>query len=318
MDGKSILITGGTGSFGQAFARYVLKHHTPRRIIVFSRDEFKQYKMRQEFTDPRMRYFLGDVRDYDRLLMAFRPVDIVVHTAALKHVPSGEQNPLEVKKTNVDGASNVIEAAIHSKVERVIALSTDKACAPVNLYGATKFVSDKLFVSANGLSGAGGTTFSVVRYGNVAGSRGSVIPFFREQLSTGILPITHPTMTRFMVTLGDAVRFVVMCLRIMRGGEMFIPKIPSARIWDIARHIGGPQCGYPVTGIRPGEKIHESMITREDARNTLQYKDGFIIQPEQEWYKRKASNVPGDFEYRSDNNSQWLKGQQLARFLDGI
>jgi len=318
MDGKSILITGGTGSFGQGFCRYALDNHNPRRVIVFSRDEFKQYQMKQKFPDSRMRFFLGDVRDYERLLMAFRPVDIVIHTAALKHVPSGESNPIEVKKTNVDGAHNVIEAAIHSGVERVLALSTDKACAPINLYGATKFVSDKLFISANGLSGEGGTRFSVVRCGNVASSRGSVIPFFRDQLATGRLPITDRGMTRFLISLDDAVKFVAKCLRIMRGGEMFIPKIPSARIWDLARCIGGNTCSYPLIGIRPGEKLHEAMITPEDARNTIEYRDGFIIQPDQDWYARKPSNVKQGFEYRSDLNPQWLKGKNLRRFINAV
>lgn len=288
MDGKSVLITGGSGTFGRAFCRWLLDNHKPRRIIVFSRDEMKQYEMRFDFPEPQMRFWLGDVRDPERVLMAFRGVDIVIHAAALKHVPSGESNPIEVIKTNVIGAQNVITAAIEAGVTKVVALSTDKACAPLNLYGASKFCAEKLFVASNQLSGEGGTRFSVVRYGNVAGSRGSVIPLFKKLAETGRIPITDPAMTRFFMTVEQAVEFVASSLKLMRGGETFVPYIPAINILKLARHIGGGDaCEYPVIGIRSGEKIHETLIAPEEVKNVVALlSTGYVILPDHEWFDK--------------------------------
>ncbi|MBL8490387.1 MAG: UDP-N-acetylglucosamine 4,6-dehydratase (inverting), partial [Rhodocyclaceae bacterium] len=276
--GRSILVTGATGSFGKRFIRTVLAEHDPRRLIVFSRDELKQFEMQQSYSDPRLRFVLGDVRDPDRLYHALDGVDTVIHAAAMKQVPASEHNPMEAIRTNVIGAANVISACLDKGVERVIALSTDKAANPANLYGATKLCSDKLFVAANALVEPRRTRFSVVRYGNVIGSRGSVIPFFMNRRPSGVLPITDPRMTRFWITLAQGVEFVVGCLERMQGGEVFVPKIPSMNIMDVAAVVA-PECRTEIIGIRPGEKLHEVMITADDAWITAEYEDRFVIQP---------------------------------------
>jgi UDP-N-acetylglucosamine 4,6-dehydratase len=315
---KVVMVTGGTGSFGKQFVQTVLQRQPPRKLIIFSRDELKQFDMQQKFNEqqyPCMRYFIGDVRDRDRLYRAMDGVDLVIHAAALKQVPTAEYNPIEVIKTNVLGAANIIDAAIDRNVQRVIALSTDKAANPINLYGATKLCSDKLFVSANGYSGHHGTKFSVVRYGNVMGSRGSVIPFFQQMRASGVLPVTDPKMTRFWITLEQAVHFVLRCLERMHGGEIFVPKIPSMNIVDLARAIA-PECRIDVVGVRPGEKLHETMVPEDDARNTIEYDDYFVI-------RAPAANgsvnrnggrpCPAGFRYSSDNNSSWLTVAELQR-----
>ena len=317
---KIILVTGGTGSFGKRFVRYVLDNYSPRKIIVFSRDELKQFEMAQNFpNEGRIRFFIGDVREYERLKRAFDGVDIVVHAAALKQVPAAEYNPIECIKTNVNGAENIINAAIDCGVDRVIALSTDKAVNPINLYGATKLCSDKLFVAANNYTGAMKTRFSVVRYGNVIGSRGSVIPFFREQKKTGVIPITDERMTRFWITLDQGVDFVVKCLNRMRGGEVFISKIPSMKITDLAQAIA-PDCELKFIGIRPGEKLHEIMVPADEARNTLEFSDFFIIKPSAKWAGidydapydgEKGKSVDHEFYYASDNNPEWMGIEEL-------
>lgn len=314
-DGKTILVTGGTGSFGKKFIRHLLDNSKPKKVIVFSRDELKQFEMAQDFPDEkRIRFFIGDVRDYQRLLRAFDGVDIVVHAAALKQVPAAEYNPIECIKTNVHGAENIINAAIDTNVEHVIALSTDKAVNPINLYGATKLCSDKLFIAANNYSITKSTKFSVVRYGNVIGSRGSVIPFFNEQRKTGVLPITDERMTRFWITLQQGVEFVVQCLECMRGGEVFISKIPSMRITDLAKAVA-PECELKIIGIRPGEKLHEIMVPADESRNVLEFKNFFIIKPSAPWgtidYEapylgEKGTPVAQDFYYASDNNPDWI------------
>jgi UDP-N-acetylglucosamine 4,6-dehydratase/5-epimerase len=293
-DGANILVTGGTGSFGRAFIRRVLESHRPARVVVFSRDELKQYEMAQTFQSPAMRFFLGDVRDRERLNRALSGIQIVIHAAALKQVPAAEYNPIECIKTNVMGAENLINACIDEKVRKVIALSTDKAVNPVNLYGATKLCSDKLFVAANHLAGAGGTRFSVVRYGNVIGSRGSVVPFFKQFRDSGKkLPITDPEMTRFWIQLADGAAFVDRCLGLMRGGEIFIPKIPSMKITDLARAISADS-DHEIVGIRPGEKLHELLLTRDDARNTIEFKDYYLINPGIHLWESETSSVYGD------------------------
>ena len=277
---KVILITGGTGSFGKEFARTVLRDFTPRKVVILSRDELKQYEMAQEFTAPQMRFLIGDVRERDRLMRAFDGVDYVIHAAALKHVPIAEYNPLECIKTNIHGAENVIHAALETGVAKVIALSTDKAANPINLYGATKLASDKLFVAANNMVGSRKTRFSVVRYGNVVGSRGSVVPFFRRLVADGTasLPITDPRMTRFWITLPQGVDFVLQAFRRMHGGEIFVPKIPSSRITDLAEAIA-PGLPHEIVGIRPGEKLHEIMCPLDDSHLTLAFHDHFVIRP---------------------------------------
>jgi UDP-N-acetylglucosamine 4,6-dehydratase len=325
---KVILVTGGTGSFGKQFVEIVLREHAPRKLIIFSRDELKQFDMRQNFNEQRypcLRYFIGDVRDRDRLYRAMDGVDIVIHTAALKQVPTAEYNPIEVIKTNVLGGANLIDAAIDRNVGKVIALSTDKAANPVNLYGATKLCSDKLFVAANGYSGHHGTRFSVVRYGNVMGSRGSVIPFFQQMRNTGVLPVTHPKMTRFWITLEQAVEFVVRSLARMRGGEIFVPKIPSMKIVDLARAIA-PECRLDVIGVRPGEKLHETMVPEDDARNTFEYDDCFIIRAQEANHNGINGNgaghssggkrCPDGFRYSSDTNSHWLTVEELQHLME--
>jgi UDP-N-acetylglucosamine 4,6-dehydratase len=323
LDGKVILITGGTGSFGQKFVETVLQRYRPDRMIVFSRDELKQFQMRERFSErdyPCMRYFIGDVRDKDRLYRAFDGVDVVVHAAALKQVPACEYNPLEAIKTNVLGAANIVDAAIDRNVQKVIALSTDKAAAPVNLYGATKLCSDKLFTAANSYSGSHRTQFSVVRYGNVMGSRGSVIPFFLKMRERGVLPITDERMTRFWITLEQGVEFVLKSLSRMKGGELFVPKIPSMNIMDIAQAIA-PGCPTEIVGIRPGEKLHEVMVAEDDSRNTVEYPDYFAILPsfhqwtDEELLRNGGRACPEGFRYSSETNSEWLTVDQLQEML---
>lgn len=317
LENKTVLVTGGTGSFGKKFVRKALTLGV-KKIIVFSRDELKQYEMKQEFKDERIRFFIGDVRDKERLLRAFNGVDIVIHAAAMKHVDACEYNPFEAVKTNIQGAQNIIDAAIDKGVEKVIALSTDKACSPINLYGATKLASDKLFIAANAYVGDKHTKFSVVRYGNVVGSRGSVIPFFKKMRETGVLPVTDERMTRFWITLDQGVQFVIDNLERMRGGELFVPKIPSMNIMDLAKAIG-PDCKIEIVGIRPGEKLHEAMITEDDARHTIEFEDYYVIQPEFNWwsgeYKVGSRPLPNDFRYVSNENSQWLTIEELQQLI---
>jgi UDP-N-acetylglucosamine 4,6-dehydratase len=321
LDGKTILLTGGTGSFGKKFTQILLNRFSPKKLIIFSRDELKQSQMRETFPDSAdspMRYFIGDVRDRERLYRALDGVDIVIHAAALKQVPTAEYNPIEAVKTNILGASNIIDAAIDRNVQQVVALSTDKAVNPVNLYGATKLCSDKLFVAANSYSGHHKTKFSIVRYGNVVGSRGSVIPRFLELRKTGLLPITDPRMTRFWITLDDAVQFVLDSLVRMEGGEIFVPKIPSMKLTDLARAIG-PECKTEVIGIRSGEKLHEVMVPEDDARNTREYDRYFIIYPQfHEWgsLPRNGGTPCADhFKYSSETNTEWLSEQQLRTMI---
>jgi len=325
-DNKSILITGGTGSFGRKYARTILSRYKPRRLIVYSRDELKQYEMQQEFNDPAMRYFIGDVRDGARLTQAMNGVDFVIHAAALKQVPAAEYNPMECIKTNVHGAENVIQAALAANVEKVIALSTDKAANPINLYGATKLASDKLFVAANNMTGSARTRFSVVRYGNVVGSRGSVVPFFRKLVEEGAdhLPVTHEDMTRFWITLQQGVDFVLDNFRRMHGGEIFVPRIPSVRIMDLAQSMA-PELPVKIVGIRPGEKLHEIMCPSDDAHLTLGFRDHFVIRPTIKFHSRDndfsvnaigEEGVPVDFgfEYHSGNNPHFLSVDELRDF----
>lgn len=326
LDDKSILITGGTGSFGKAFVNHVLRNSKPKKIIVFSRDELKQYEMQQEFPEsehPCLRFFLGDVRDLERLKQAFRGVDYVVHAAAMKQVPASEYNPFECIKTNINGGENVINAAIDCKVKKVVALSTDKAVNPINLYGATKLASDKIFVSGNHMAGIDGTRFSVVRYGNVVGSRGSVVPLFKKLLAgeRKILPITDERMTRFWITLQQGVKFVLNGLENMQGGEIFVPKIPSLKITDLAKFMN-PEVTFEPIGIRPGEKLHEIMVPADESRNTLEYDDYYIIQPMFQWWDARLSKMPRDgkkvaegFEYRSDNNDRWCTREQILEMI---
>ncbi len=325
LNNTSILITGGTGSFGKAFVKTILERCPDvKRLVVFSRDELKQYEMSQEFSPSEysaMRYFIGDVRDADRLRRAIEGIDIVIHAAALKQVPAAEYNPFEFIKTNVLGAQNVIDACLYAGVKRVVALSTDKAAAPINLYGATKLCSDKLFTTANNIKGERDLRFSVVRYGNVMGSRGSVIPFFLDRRKTGVLPITDPTMTRFNISLQDGVEMVMWALSNAQGGEIFVPKIPSYRITDLASAIG-PDCEYPVVGIRPGEKIHEEMITASDSINTVDLGKYFAILPLAGQYSIEdycaahgGQPVPLGFAYDSCSNPDFLSIEQLRHMI---
>lgn len=317
MKDKVVLITGGTGSFGKKFIKKALELNV-KKVIVFSRDELKQYEMKQEFKDERLRFFIGDVRDKERLYRAFDGVDIVIHAAAMKHVDACEYNPFEAVKTNIHGAQNIIEAAIDRGVEKVIALSTDKACSPINLYGATKLASDKLFVAANAYVGEKKTSFAVVRYGNVVGSRGSVVPFFKKIKHTGVVPITDERMTRFWITLDQGVQFVLENLERMKGGEIFIPKIPSMKVTDLAKAIA-PECKMEIIGIRPGEKLHEAMIMEDDARHTLEYVDYFVIYPEiNNWELNEMDNgkkIEDGFSYTSDKNNKWLSVEDLKNLI---
>jgi UDP-N-acetylglucosamine 4,6-dehydratase len=318
VDGKTVLVTGGTGSFGKLFVSTVLRSSDVKKLIVFSRDELKQWEMRQWLAgEERVRFFIGDVRDERRLLRAFAGVDFVVHAAALKQVPIAEYNPFEAVKTNINGAQNVIEAAIDCGVERVVALSTDKASSPTNLYGATKLVSDKLFVDGNAYAGGRDTRFAVVRYGNVLGSRGSVVPFFREQAKTGVLPITDERMTRFWITLAQGVEFVLQSLERMRGGEIFVPKIPSMRVVDLA-HAIAPAAELRIVGIRPGEKLHEELISEHDARRTVDLGPCYAIEPDMEWWRtgtRRGTPVDPGFSFTSDSNTEWLDCDRLRAML---
>ncbi len=317
---KSILITGGTGSFGKQFIKTILKDYKNfERIIIFSRDELKQHEMRLSgFEDDRLRYFIGDVRDVDRLRRALYEVDVVVHAAALKQVPACEYNPIEAVLTNVMGARNVIDASLDNKVKKVIALSTDKAVNPINLYGATKLVAEKLFVQANAYSGDKKTRFSCVRYGNVIGSRGSVVPIFTKQKENGVVTVTDKEMTRFWITLEQGVNFVLECLEIMCGGEVFVPKIPSAKIMNVVKIIA-PESKIKFIGIRPGEKLHEVLISEDEARQVLEFKDMFIIQPNHPWWKaRYLSNgkkLTHKFQYSSNNNPEQLSIEALRKIM---
>lgn len=322
---KSILVTGGTGSFGKKFVETILaKYPEIKRVVVFSRDELKQFEMAQQFPEekyPQIRYFIGDVRDLDRLRRALEGIDVVVHAAALKQVPAAEYNPFECIKTNILGAQNIIEASLDTKVKKVVALSTDKAAAPINLYGATKLCSDKLFVAANNMKGKRDLKFSVVRYGNVIGSRGSVIPFFLQKRQEGVLPITDERMTRFNITLEEGISLVLRALEIMWGGEIFVPKIPSYRIADVAEAIG-PNCRQEIVGIRPGEKLHEEMVTETDALSTIEFDDYFVILPslplwdvEEFAQTYKGRPCPDGFSYNSGTNSEWLSVEQLRGLI---
>lgn len=316
LDGRSILVTGGTGSFGQRFARHVLTQHKPARLVIFSRDEMKQYEAQQQMDTgeyPMLRYFIGDVRDQQRLEMAMRGIDTVIHAAAMKHVPAAEYNPFECIHTNVMGAENVVRAALNAGVHTVLALSTDKAVSPANLYGASKLAAERIFVAANNIAGHGATRYAVVRYGNVVGSRGSVVPLYRRRLREGAksLPVTDPRMTRFWITLDQGVGFVVSALEMMQGGEIFVPKIPSMRVVDLASAMA-PTLTHEIVGIRPGEKLHEALLTPDEARNTIELEDRFIIEPSFSFWRRQAlaysnaQRVAEEFSYTSNNNSEWL------------
>ncbi|MDO8488615.1 MAG: UDP-N-acetylglucosamine 4,6-dehydratase (inverting) [Candidatus Omnitrophota bacterium] len=324
LNNKTILITGGTGSFGKKMLQIILTQYKLKRIIIFSRDELKQFEMAQKWSPhkyPCIQYTLGDVRDKDRLMGVFKGVDYVIHAAALKQVPAAERNPEEYIKTNVLGAMNIIDAAIHCKVKSVVALSTDKACNPINLYGATKLCSDKLFTAAGFSSAEGETRFAVVRYGNVLGSRGSVVPFFKERLKTGVLPITDERMTRFWITLDQSVYFVLESLKRMKGGEIFVPRIPSMKVADLARAIG-PKCKLEVVGIRPGEKIQETLISEDEARNAVMFKDCFVVQHNAalrcELTRGKGKLCLDGFRYNSGDNDAWLSVVELKKLVEQI
>ncbi|MDX9925248.1 MAG: UDP-N-acetylglucosamine 4,6-dehydratase (inverting) [Ignavibacteriaceae bacterium] len=337
MNNKTILITGGTGSFGKKFISTVLKKYTPKKIIIYSRDELKQFEMQNnpEYSKPGvlMRYFIGDVRDKERLIRAMEGVDIVVHAAALKQVPAAEYNPFEAVKTNIMGGQNVIDACFESGVKKVIALSTDKAAAPINLYGATKLTSDKLFIAANNYRGTKDIKFSVVRYGNVMGSRGSVIPFFQMKRKDGVLPITDDRMTRFNITLQEGVDFVLNSFDLMWGGELFVPKIPSYNIVDVAKAVA-PECRIEIVGIRPGEKVHEEMITEADAMNTIEFENYYVILPsaqlglaenlklwDTEKFRKESNGKEGKFcdpgfKYNSGKNKDFLSVDDIKKLID--
>jgi len=325
-NGANILITGGTGSFGKKYTKILLENYKPNKIIIYSRDELKQFEMAQEFNHSCMRYFIGDVRDASRLKKAMKNVDYVIHAAALKHVPIAEYNPMECIKTNINGAQNVIDAAIENKVKKIIALSTDKAANPVNLYGATKLASDKLFVAANNLVGDQDTIFSVVRYGNVVGSRGSVVPFFQKLIDEGVneLPITDEKMTRFLITLEDGVNFVLKNFERMQGGEIFVPKIPSMKMTELAKAMA-PNLEQKIVGIRPGEKLHEIMCPADDSHLTYEFEDHFVITPTIKFTQQvdysvnnlneKGIHVKQGFEYNSGNNTEWLTHEKFLEMM---
>lgn len=317
-----VLITGGTGSFGKKCVETLLRENHPEKLVVFSRDELKQHEMRQMIPDngsSSVRYFIGDVRDKDRLYRAFQGVDLVIHAAALKQVPACEYNPFEAVQTNVIGAKNVIDAAIGCGVKRVVTLSTDKAVSPINLYGATKLVAEKLFVQGNSYVGSGGTRLSCVRYGNVVGSRGSVIPLFKEQRKTGRVTLTDNRMTRFWITLEQGVRFVLRCAEQMHGGEVFVPKIPSMKMTDLAEAVA-PGCQIELTGIRPGEKLHEVLVAEDEARNSIEFDDMFVITPIFQWWTSEkwpgGKPLPDSYRYTSDTNSDWFTPSQLHSIID--
>ncbi len=316
---ESILVTGGTGSFGKKFVEIMLRDYRPQRLVVFSRDELKQHEMRTSgFDHPSMRYFIGDVRDVERLKRALSGVTVVVHAAALKQVPACEYNPFEAIQTNIMGARNVIDAAIDQGVRRILALSTDKAVNPINLYGATKLCAEKVFVQANAYAGARNTRFSCARYGNVVGSRGSVIPIFIEQRRRGKITITDPRMTRFWLTLEQGVKFVIRCLEQMHGGEIFVPKIPSMRLLDLAETVA-PRCRVEYIGIRPGEKLHEVLVSEDESRQTLETEDMYVIQPSHPWWRSEnwldAKPLPEGFRYSSDSNERWLTRRELEELV---
>ncbi|MBO6503820.1 MAG: UDP-N-acetylglucosamine 4,6-dehydratase (inverting) [Kordiimonadaceae bacterium] len=328
LEGKSILITGGTGSFGKQMLKQLLASHNPKRVSIFARGEYNHFLLQNSLTEEqrhKVRFFVGDVRDLDRMVMAMRGIDIVIHAAAQKQVPLAEYNPFECIRTNVIGAENVVQAAIRAGVSKVLALSTDKAVNPINLYGASKLASDKIFVAANSLAAGTGTSFSVVRYGNVLGSRGSVIPFFRKLLKEGAteLPVTDERMTRFWITLEQAVAFTITCIGSMRGGEIYVPKIPSMRITDLVEALA-PGIATSIVGIRPGEKLHELMITDHNAPTTLDMGDRYVIEPEWNFWSRPAHEsdghptVPEGFEYTSDNNDWWMSVDELRETLEHI
>jgi len=316
---SAVLVTGGTGSFGKKFVEIMLREYQPRRLVIYSRDELKQHDMRVAgFDHHSLRYFIGDVRDRERLHRALVGIDLIVHAAALKQVPAAEYNPYEAVKTNILGAQNIIDAAIDNHVARVLALSTDKAVNPINLYGATKLVAEKMFVQGNAYAGAGGTRFSCVRYGNVVGSRGSVVPLFLQQRQNGKLTITDERMTRFWITLEQGARFVIHTIEQMQGGEVFVPKIPSMRVTDLARALA-PKCGIEIIGIRPGEKLHEVLISPDEAYHTLETGDMFVIQPMHPWWSLQtwagASPLPDGFKFTSDDNPSWLSVAQLQEMV---
>jgi UDP-N-acetylglucosamine 4,6-dehydratase len=325
LDDKNILVTGGTGSFGRKFVEIALKNHKPKRIIIYSRDELKQHEMRMQFNDDtRLRFFLGDLRDRDRVYRAFKAnVDLVIHAAALKQVPACEYNPFEAIKTNVFGAQNVIDAAIDCGIPKVIALSTDKAVNPINLYGATKLCAEKLFVQGNSYAGHKPTRFSCVRYGNVVGSRGSVIPVFLSQRNNGVITVTDKRMTRFWITLKQGVEFVIQCSQLMHGGEIFVPRIPSMGIMDLVKAIT-PECEIKYTGIRPGEKLHEVLISSDESRHTVSFDEMYVILPEFTWWDKNrhemdnydhSKPVPEGFAYTSDTNDNWLSVEELQSMI---
>ncbi|EGH4468408.1 TPA: UDP-N-acetylglucosamine 4,6-dehydratase (inverting) [Campylobacter lari subsp. concheus] len=327
-NGKSILITGGTGSFGKTYTKTLLQKYKPKKIIIYSRDELKQFEMAREFNDTCMRYFIGDVRDKERLNIAMKDVDFVIHAAAMKHVPIAEYNPMECIKTNIHGAQNVIDACLENNVEKCIALSTDKACNPINLYGATKLASDKLFVAANNIAGNSHTKFSVTRYGNVVGSRGSVIPFFKKLINEGAkeLPITDERMTRFWISLEDGVNFVLNNFAYMHGGEIFVPKIPSMKIVDLAKTMA-PNLAHKIIGIRAGEKLHEIMISSDDSHLTYEFENYYAISPSIQFNNinvdfsinakgQKGKKVSNGFSYSSDNNKEWISQEELLNIIN--
>jgi len=318
LDGKTLLITGGTGSFGRAFIKTVLHEHNPKSVRIYSRGEFMQMEVRNHFRDERLRFLIGDVRDKERLYRAMNDVDIVVHAAALKQVPTCEYNPIEAVRTNVDGSVNVVDTAINNAVEKVMLISTDKAVHPINLYGATKMVAEKLFIQGNSYTGGRKTKFSCVRYGNVVGSRGSVVPLFEKQKKEGLITITDERMTRFWIAIEDGVRFVIDCIGRMKGGEVFVPKIPSMRVVDLADAIA-PQCEKRCTGIRAGEKLHEILLTEEEARHTKDFGAYFLIEPEHPFWKKDnytgGTQLPDGFRYTSDTNDQWLTCEELKNMV---
>ena len=317
----TVLVTGGTGSFGKKFVQIMLKKYKPKKIIIFSRDEFKQHQMQLEFDDTSIRYFVGDVRDYSRLRRAFDGVDIVVHAAALKQIPSCEYNPFEAVMTNILGAKNVIDAAIDCKVKKIMAISTDKAVNPINLYGATKLCAEKMFVQGNSYVGLKNTRFSCVRYGNVLGSRGGIVELFKRQREKGVVTITDKRMTRFWISLEQGIEFVVKCVEIMQGGEIFIPKLPSMKVVDLAKVIC-PECKIKLIGIRPGEKINECLLTDDEARHALEFKDFFVIEPEFSWWVReklkKGKPLLEGFRYTSDKNDDWITMEKMRNIIRTI
>jgi UDP-N-acetylglucosamine 4,6-dehydratase (inverting) len=318
LDNKTILITGGTGSFGHKFTEIVLKEYNPKSVRIYDNRELAEVEMERKFNDPRLRFFMGDVRDKNRLYRATNGVDIIVHAAALKHVPICEYNPIEAVKTNIEGATNVIDAAIDNSVEKVMAISTDKAVHPVNLYGVTKMVAEKLFIQGNNYTGGRNTVFSCSRYGNVIASSGSVVPLFEEQKEKGEITITDERMTRFWVTLEGGIRFVIKCIETMKGGEIFIPKIPSMKIVDLAEVIA-PGVRKKTTGIRPGEKLHEILLTQEESRHTREFEDHFVIEPEYPFWDdnnfKKEKKLPEGFSYVSNSNSNWITKEQMKNIL---